>query len=167
MSPAPLPADHRLAQHSVLPSRYLTALSALPRLASSLTPLFLAAPPSLLSLCLISSPLSSPPSCLLSTVSDCRPSCLSLSSTSQLSLPDLESLLSPHLTNPTASPPAHPSPQPQDPPIGCWNPLLYFGELPIPHLPSIPRGLPGQGLCIFPWLKAVRGEAICFSAPRS
>lgn len=50
------------------------------------------------------------------------------------------------------------SSQPQDLLTGCWN--LFGSVLPTPHLLSVPCGLPGQGFCIFPSLRAVRGKAI-------
>lgn len=81
---------------SVIPSHDLIALSALPQWASSLTPLLLMAPPSLLSLHLL--PLSSP--CLsfspLSRVPD-SPVCFPVFHLSAL-LPDLRSLCPPPLS---------------------------------------------------------------------
>lgn len=119
-----------------------------------LTPLLLMAPPSLLSLRLL--PLSSP--------------CLSFSPLSQG--PRLSCLfpvfhLSALPTRPQISAPSSPlTPSRLSVALShrrCPTQAartLFSSKLPTAELLSVPGRLPGQGLCMFPWLTAVRGEAI-------
>lgn len=139
---------------SVISSHDLIALSALRQLASSLTPLLLMAPPSLPSLYLL--PFSSP--CLTFSLLSRVPDSLVCFPVFHLSaLP----------TRPQVSVPSSPlSPSPLSVALShrsCPTQAartLFSSKLPTAELLSVPGRLPGQGLCMFPWLKAVRGEAI-------
>lgn len=150
----PLPSSLLTAAcvSAVLPVRDLAAQSELPRLASPPTPLSPEAPPSPSSLpSLVSSapPLLPPsvrPSLHRPRVPDAPVSFLV--SSSRRSLP-ASRLCSPSQLAPSRAPA-----------VGAPQAAASSSVLSCQLRPPAPCGLPGQGRCTRPWLKAVRGEAV-------